>query len=247
MKVKHAVSKLLANKLVLNIVAIIAFINVFSYMVVGNLNNVFFFIILSILVRYFSKNMIIVLGIPLIIVNLYSISMRSSKEGLENSTNKVTTNKDTTNKDTTNKTNTQSVPSTQENSDTTTQTTSIASVNDQPTVNEQFELNDKRRKSKIDYASTIEDAYDDLNKILGGGGVKQLTQDTQGLMKQQLELAKSMEAMTPLIKGMMPMINQAQGMLNNLNDTSNGGLGNIMNFAKNLSSKGEASPVTNTN
>ena len=54
---------------------------------------------------------------------------------------------------------------------------------------EDFEVG--RRKNgaaKIDYASTIEDAYDDLNKILGSDGIKRLTDDTQGLMKQQMEL-----------------------------------------------------------
>ena len=42
-----------------------------------------FFIIVAVLVRYFSKNMIIVLGIPLILVNLMSVKGNFT-EGLEN-------------------------------------------------------------------------------------------------------------------------------------------------------------------
>jgi len=73
MKINSTVSKILTNKWVLNIVAILALFNVIGYMVVGNFNNVIFFIILAVLVRYFSKNMIIVLGVPLIIVNLFAV------------------------------------------------------------------------------------------------------------------------------------------------------------------------------
>ena len=63
-----------------------------------------------------------------------------------------------------------------------------------------------KKENRIDYASTVEDAYDDLNKILGGNGIKQLTDDTQNLMKQQLQLADAMKSMTPLME-------QAQNLL----------------------------------
>ena len=99
---------------------------------------------------------------------------------------------------------------------------------------EDFEVG--RRKngaSKIDYASTIEDAYDDLNKILGSDGIKRLTDDTQGLMKQQLQLAESMKSMAPLIQGMAPMMKQAQEMLSGMGEGSQG-LGGIMDIAKKL-------------
>jgi hypothetical protein len=98
---------------------------------------------------------------------------------------------------------------------------------------EDFEVG--RRKNgaaKIDYASTIEDAYDDLNKILGSDGIKRLTDDTQGLMKQQMQLAKSMEGMGPLIEGIKPMIEQMNGMMKNMDGKE--GLGPIMDIAKKL-------------
>jgi hypothetical protein len=100
---------------------------------------------------------------------------------------------------------------------------------------EDFEVG--RRKngaSKIDYAATIEDAYDDLNKILGSDGIKRLTSDTQGLMKQQMELAKSMKAMTPLVQGMAPMIGQMQEMMKTMDGNGEGGLGGVMEIAKKL-------------
>jgi hypothetical protein len=86
----------------------------------------------------------------------------------------------------------------------------------------------------VDYASTVEDAYDDLNKILGSDGIKRLTNDTQKLMKQQLQLAESMKSMQPLIAGMGPLMEQAKGLLGNIGD--NGNLNNLTDIAKKLSS-----------
>lgn len=56
-----------------------------------------------------------------------------------------------------------------------------------------------KKNNRIDYASTVEDAYGDLNKILGGDGIKRLTEDTQKLMGQQMQLADAMKSMTPLL------------------------------------------------
>jgi hypothetical protein len=90
----------------------------------------------------------------------------------------------------------------------------------------------KKGGYKIDYAATIESAYDDLNKILGSEGMKNLTQDTQKLVKQQSQLTESMKSMEPFIKNMAPMLQQAQGMLNSMNTKE--GLGSIMEMAKKM-------------
>ena len=226
MKLKSTISKILTNKLVLNIVSILALFNVIGYMIMGNFNSVIFFILLAVLVRYFSKNMIIVLGTPLLLVNLFSMR-NGTFEGMENNTdasgnnttstvlNKVLTDKNKT---------TAMLPGTEDTTGT------------EPAANktEDFEVGrPKNGGSKIDYASTIEDAYDDLNKILGSDGIKRLTDDTQGLMKQQMQLAKSMESMTPLVQGMMPMIEQMKGMMKSM-DGGKEGLSGVMAMAKKL-------------
>jgi len=229
MKLQSVVSNILKNKLVLNIVSIIALFNVIGYMVMGNFNNVIFFILLALLVRNFSKNMIIVLGTPLILVNLFA--MKNVRfEGMENNTDKKY-DKDmdkVLDKAIKEKRSTESpmLPGTTDDGSDVVSADSVKK--------EDFEVG--RRKnggSKIDYAATIEDAYDDLNKILGSDGIKRLTDDTQGLMKQQMELSKSMEAMTPLVKGMMPMIEQMKGMMKTMD--GNEGFGGVMDIAKKLS------------
>ena len=233
MKLKSTVSKILTNKWVLNIVSLIALFNVIGYMIMGNFNNVIFFILLAVLVRYFSKNMIIVLGTPLLLVNLFAMK-NGSFEGMEN--NSGSTSTDASGNNTTSKVldkvlkdknnTTPILPGTEQDN------SNVVSSTDAKT--EDFEVGrPKNGGSKIDYASTIEDAYDDLNKILGSDGIKRLTDDTQGLMKQQMELAKSMESMAPLVQGMMPMIEKMKGMMNSM-DGGNEGLSSVMDMAKKL-------------
>ena len=101
MKLKSTVSKILTNKWVLNIVSLIALFNVIGYMIMGNFNNFIFFILLAVLVRYFSKNMIIVLGTPLLLVNLFAVK-NGMFEGMENNSGSSSTNAPSTNTSSTN-------------------------------------------------------------------------------------------------------------------------------------------------
>ena len=71
--------------------------------------------------------------------------------------------------------------------------------------------------SKVDYASTVEKAYDNLNKILGSDSMSRLTEDTKHLMTQQQQLAESMKTMTPLIESITPLLDQTKDMLGGMN------------------------------
>ena len=81
--------------------------------------------------------------------------------------------------------------------------------------------------TRIDYASTLEGAYDNLDKILGSEGINKLTGDTQKLMAQQQKLFDSMQ-------NMAPMIQNAKEMLSGFDMK---GLGDLANMAKGLQSQ----------
>ena len=230
MNFKAALSKFLTNKLVLNIVSLLALFNVIGYMVMGYFNIVVLFIIIAILVRYFSKNMIIVLGIPLILINLISLRKNISFEGMENATTDA--NKEKT-KETINKINKQANNAKSNVLDTQTPLEPTADTVDNSESFEAGRRKNRNTNSKIDYASTIEEAYDNLNNVLGSDGINRLTQDSQRLMKQQVELAESMKAMGPLMQNMEPLMKQAQEMMSSMNDGKSG-LGNIMGIAEKL-------------
>ena len=199
MNLKASLSNLLTNKYVLNVVFFVSVLNLIGYVMYRNYDAVTYFVLIGLMMAYFSKNMIIILGVPLILVNLFSLGKIKVYEGLEN---KVSPGG-------------KAVENQKEFED----VAGIANVNisdkkeDEVKGKEKFEVGRKKGQYNIDYASTIEDAYDDLNKIIGGDGIQKLTQDSQRLMQQQQQLAKAMEGMGPLIEKMAPMLQGAQSML----------------------------------
>jgi len=262
---KKNLSKILENKYVLYFVFILAIINLFGYMVTGNFNSIVFFVLVAFLTRYFSKNMIIILTVPLVLTSVLMVG-KTVKESFENASNKksdIESDKD---------------------SEVERAKKRIKELNNQwdtifyeikelklkhvkltrayeggkgkydydQAIKIEGEIKDKNKMlddiqseikkykkilketepmssmynkpNRIDYASTVEDAYEDLNKILGGNGIKQLTDDTQKLMKQQLQLADAMKSMSPLME-------QAKGLLQGF-DLKN--LGSLTNVGKNL-------------
>lgn len=54
---------------------------------------------------------------------------------------------------------------------------------------------------RLDYAATIEQSYQNLDQLLGSDSIKQLTNDTQKLMKQQQTLFDTMQNMVPVLQG----------------------------------------------
>ena len=245
MKLKSVISKILTNKTALYIVFTVSLLNLLGYIIMGNLEATIYFILFGFLGSLFSENFIIILLIPLILVNSI-ILLKNGKniyEGMTNQTDssdKVTENVldkniDINTKNTNNKIKTnQGLPITplehNENKNTDTQIDSSTS--------ESFEVGHQKNGGyKIDYASTIEDAYDQLNGILGSDGIKRLTSDTQGLIQQQLQLTKAMEGMQPLIKNMKPLLenmgpllDQAKGIMGSSNSA------NLAEMAKKITS-----------
>jgi len=238
MKIKSVVSKFLTNKWVLNIVAIITFLYVISLVIMGNLNAVIIFFIIGFLVSNFSKNMIIILGTPLIVVNLLSLR-ESNKEGMENNSKKMDDQQNNEKKDDNKKiigvkkeslTNNRQEPKTGQGLQMSKLENSSSENNAAQTEDGIGSNQTKSSVHKIDYATTVEEAYDNLNNILGSDGIQRLTADSQKLMKQQVQLAEAMKNMTPLIKSIEPMVQNLQGMMGQMEGKD--GLGGIMNLAK---------------
>jgi hypothetical protein len=237
MKIPKSFSKMLENKYVLYFVLVLTLINLLGYMMLGNFNAIMFFILAALLTANFSRNMTIVLCVPLILTSVFMVG-KAVKEGFESKSiddqikdindetkqkqdklddlikGGVNTDDDKKKRkelnddiDDLNKQKEKLQKQRDEKKD--------DSKDDNKDDNKDDKSDDKKsekmstmykKENRIDYASTVEDAYDDLNKILGGDGIKQLTNDTQNLMKQQMQLADAMKSMTPLME-------QAQNLL----------------------------------
>ena len=243
MNLKSSVSKILTNKWVLNIIALLSFFNVIGYAIIGNFNLVIYFIVIAVLVRYFSKNMTIVLGVPLIIVNLFSLK-ENMKEGMETNTKpQIQSNKEQ-DQDKINNLVKNNKPDAKTGQGLVMQPIEETDNNSndnaaQSTGSEQQGFESGRRKNRnydIDYATTVEDAYDQLNNILGSDGIKRLTSDSQNLMKQQMQLAEAMKGMGPVIKSIAPMVENLKGMMGQMGDGKDG-LGGLMDLAKKFSTQ----------
>ena len=237
MKLGSIASRILTNKMVLNVVSIIALLNVIGYVVIGDVESVAVFIVLAVLVGYFSKNMIVILGIPLIVVNMMALKNRSyGIEGLEmNDTDKkaAADDKKMMTADDKKKADDAKKKAADDKKKDSDAAATITGANDKPA--DHFEVGRaKNGGAKIDYAATVEGAYDELNKILGSEGMKSLTGDTQRLMKQQAALAESMKTIAPMMEQMAPMAAQAQEMLKGLNIGGEGGMEGLMKMAQKL-------------
>lgn len=255
MNFKSSFQKFITNKTILNIIIVISVLNVIGYIALGNINAVFYFILLGLLVGNFSKNLTLTLIVPLILVNLFvtqkiyeGFTADGSGNQMDASNNAVqpidTVKNDKNSVDTTQmdlKTAVNKINQSQQQDAKSKQGLPITPLEDTSqvantsqsnvTTEESFEVGRGKKRSgyDIDYASTVEEAYNQLNNVIGSDGIKQLTSDTQNLMKQQLQLADAMNSMTPLIQTMAPLLKQAQGLFGNLGGEN---LGNISNLTK---------------
>jgi len=215
MNFKSTVNKILSNSLLLRVIFILSLFNLIGYIVYGNIHAIILFLIIAGLVKFFSKNMILILGIPLFIVNLYVLG-KHSREGMGNKSSSSDSSSSNSTQDASSNNmmkaaimnKLQSDQSTDPSNNSTNSSTNSSTNKKIPVSNdESFEVGRKKGgKYNIDYASTIESAYDDLNNILGSDGIKNLTNDTQNLMQQQLKLAETMKGMGPLIEQMGPLM-----------------------------------------
>ena len=241
MKLPKLVESMLQDKNVLYIVAFLAVINFFGYIVLRDSYALLIFLSIGFISTYFSKNMTVVLITTLILTNFITVVSRNlvsvgRKEGFDAATpdssaaesgtqadsalakptaaaaaataatgaaaakkpvsaapsgvmgaglggkalKKVTTSASSTNGPL--------KPSLKVEAMT---ELSPASINDE---------DDLPANNRVDYAKTLEKAYDNLENIVGQDGVRGLTSQTNTLMDQQQKLMENMKSMEPLLK-----------------------------------------------
>ena len=90
-------------------------------------------------------------------------------------------------------------------------------------------LNDEDESpgDRIDYASTMELAYDNLQKMLGEGGMKSITAETKKLVAQQKDLMGTLNSMAPVL-------DTAKETLKNINFD---GMGDMAKMLKSMGGK----------
>lgn len=219
---------LTTNKYVLYLVAFVALINLLGYMAMGKNICVLLFILIAVITSYFSKNMIFVLAVPTFLVGFFAVcdAVKSTQEGMKVKEGVHGGDHDDEDEEKNKK---KEKDDDEEEDDGKEELTvleeeqvEVKPSEDTKKVKTENYRNSGKKGDRIDYASTLEDAYSNLNNMIGKDGIKNLTKDTKALMDQQMQLATAM-------KGMQPLIGQAKEMMNSL-----GELGDMESLTKGL-------------
>jgi len=209
--------QLLNDKNVLYIVFVVAILNLLGYLITNNLEAVVFFLIVGFLSTYFSKNMIIVLIISIITTSIFATTrspkviyttkegMGNMREGKKNIGKSMDKDAEKVDKDAQKEKVGQDATSAGINDGAEAAKEGMDGIQGEP----QNQSKTKGKGNRIDYANTLEKAYENLQSKIGEGGVEGLTQQTASLVNQQKELMDNINKMTPFIE-------TAEGFLNNL-------------------------------
>ena len=198
--------KLLQNKYVLYLVLFVAVTNILGYLAIEDFNSLMVFIAICALASHFSKNMIIILGSAILGTNILYASSRM-REGF-----KVGNAADTPGENAKDAKDPKKKKKEKETEKFKGGFSSSRPAKAARAATEEEE--DEVDSTRIDYAATMEQAYDNLNKMLGDGGMKNLTKDTKGLMDQQKELMGQLKDFAPLMEQAGSMLDKLGGMDN---------------------------------
>lgn len=80
MKVFEFILNVFKSKSILYLVAFLSLLNLFGYMIFGNINAIIYYIIIALIMTIFSNNMIVILLVPLLLVS-FLLSYHIIKEG----------------------------------------------------------------------------------------------------------------------------------------------------------------------
>lgn len=240
---KNDIAELLKNKNVLYVVFFFAIANLFSYLMMKQLDAVAFFIIIGFLATYFSKNMIVVMLTAMISTFLLvQINLLGNVQEGMNGKEGETTIENSPAADAEAKAKAATEAEAKAAADAKAATTTPAPADaisgkeraqitattketmkhtpenfTQPLNPARFNAADDddapRHKPKVDYASTLESAYDNLDKLLSSDAIKSMTEDTGRLAEKQRQLMGNIEKI-------QPVMDKAKGILDGFDMTS---------------------------
>ena len=220
---------ILKNKYVLYVLLVLAIINVLGYVGLQDYDSLALFVAVGVLSTYFSKNMAVNLLLAIVVTSIIAVNKRVV-EGMENKEDDEVEEKPKKKKkkpkegmkegnDACGPNNEcpagkvcnagQCVPETFQNN---VPPSSPAAVD---------EDDDEAVGDRIDYAATMEQAYDNLQTMLGDDGIKSITSETKKLVNQQKDLMKTLNSMAPVL-------NTAKETLSGMDLPNIGEMGNLL-------------------
>lgn len=215
-------NKLANNKITLYVVAIIAFIVLVGHIINSQFSAILLFFLAGGVAYCFTKNMTIVLGSSLAVTTIATMSrsifvyQEGMKEGIDPSNNvgssKKKDSKDEVDlKDELGLSNNNSVSNTKDSMEKVSLVNKPSSNKSEPLTQLKPALldnipNKDQMQKQLGKATEMEQAYDNLEKIMGKDNIQSISTDTKDLIKQQNELIKQLKTMTPALNDAMSSI-----------------------------------------
>ena len=202
---KLSKNKLAKNKTFLYIIFFIAFIDILGYLLREEFTAIIFFYLVAVIVLFYTKNMTIVLGCSLIVTSLLHLfnflssnlkqknkhfliegysdkDGKDGKEGMDHSDEDDDDNEDD-----------------EEEKET--------YQNKKPLKPQEINIPNKEQlKKQLGKADKLENAYDNLEKVIGENGIKSMSEGTKDLIVQQKELLNGLKEITPALNEAMGAI-----------------------------------------
>lgn len=189
------------NDKVTNIIFFVSVLNILGFIFMHNFDAVIAFVLFGLMSAYFSQDLKVILGVPLVLVNfIYILRNRGIFEGMENATKNKNSPNQNAEKDNAEKKNAK--------------VSGHGSTIPEPKEEPFSGASGKKNGFRIDYATSLTNQYKDLNNILGSANIQQLTKDSKDLLNQQEQLTKAMEGMAPLVEKLVPMMESMGGFVN---------------------------------
>lgn len=247
------------NKIVLYGSLILVLLSILRHLSNRNINAIILMALIGLITSYFSKNMIIILITAFASVFVLELmgspgvtEGMSTKEGAENegdANNEDTSEDDTTEELTNNKEGAKNKGNEKKKKPEGGGNTRMKTANKKKKKQGMTPLSPAnydgkkdddekvgvKNGNRIDYASTLEQAYDNIDSIIGEDGVRGLTDQTKSLMHQQQQLMNNMKEMGPLLKS-------AEGFMEQI--TGGGGIQGITNMLQGFATPGGAKKNT---
>lgn len=244
---KIPVGSVLRNKYVLYLVLCVAIVEIITLLQLQDFDSLGLFVIVGVLATYFTKNMAIILGTALTVTNCKVCSnfIRRSMiiEGMKDKKKKMYSGEYKSHHRKNEKGKWGECEMVEEDFNDTVcddpdvkcykndkckkENFSQRSVpSSQPAdVNDDGDDDDSSPGKRVDYAATVEQAYDNLQNMVGDKGMKGLTDETKRLAGQQKDLMNSLSGMAPMLESAkktletldMPDLGKLQGMMKQLN------------------------------
>jgi len=222
-------NKLVNNKITLYIVAIIAFIVLVGHIINSQFSAILLFFLAGGVAYCFTKNMTIVLGSSLAVTTIATMSrsffvyQEGMKEGIDNdlSNNKGKKISESKEPGESEEPEESEEPGTQATGAMDTGSTRTLAKGTssggtgtpdpegltqlKPALLDNIPNKDQMQK-QLGKATEMEQAYDNLEKIMGKDNIQSISTDTKDLIKQQNELIKQLKTMTPALNDAMSSI-----------------------------------------